>query len=55
MDRDEGDALLDRLYAHCDQPRFRYSHRRRPGDVPIRDNPERDHRFQGYFTLAARR
>ena len=33
LDRGEGDALLDRLYAHCDQPRLRYSHRWRPGDV----------------------
>ncbi|MCZ6496462.1 MAG: TauD/TfdA family dioxygenase, partial [Alphaproteobacteria bacterium] len=34
----EGDALLDRLYAHCDQPRFQMSHRWRPGDVLIWDN-----------------
>ncbi len=34
----DGDALLDRLYAHCEQPRFRYSHRWRPGDVLIWDN-----------------
>ena len=32
------DALLDQLYAHCDQPRFQYSHRWRPGDVLIWDN-----------------
>ncbi|MDX1484360.1 MAG: TauD/TfdA family dioxygenase [Alphaproteobacteria bacterium] len=38
MDQAEGDALLDRLYAHCDQARFQYSHRWRPGDVLIWDN-----------------
>jgi taurine dioxygenase len=38
LDEAEGDALLDRLYAHCEQPRFRYSHRWRPGDVLIWDN-----------------
>lgn len=34
----EGDALLDALYAHCEQHRFQYSHRWRPGDVLIWDN-----------------
>lgn len=34
----EGDALLDKLYAHCDQRRFQYSHRWRTGDVLIWDN-----------------
>lgn len=34
----EGDALLDQLYTHCDQPRFQFSHRWRPGDVLIWDN-----------------
>ena len=38
MDRKDGDALLDRLYGHCDQARFQYSHRWRPGDVLIPDN-----------------
>ncbi len=38
LDEDEGDALLDALYAHCDDPRFRYSHRWRPGDMLIWDN-----------------
>lgn len=34
----DGDALLDSLYAHRDQPRFQYSHRWRIGDVLIWDN-----------------
>lgn len=38
FDEAEGDALLDRLYAHCDQRRFQYSHRWRLGDVLIWDN-----------------
>lgn len=38
MGEAEGDALLDALYAHCDQERFRYSHRWRPGDMLIWDN-----------------
>jgi len=38
MDEAEGDALLDALYAHCDQPRFRYSHSWRKGDMLIWDN-----------------
>ena len=38
MSREDGDALLDRLYAHCDQARFQYSHRWRPGDMLIWDN-----------------
>ena len=38
MSREDGDALLDRLYEHCDQARFQYSHRWRPGDVLIWDN-----------------
>jgi len=38
MGEADGDALLDRLYAHCDQARFRYSHQWRPGDMLIWDN-----------------
>jgi len=38
MDEAAGDALLDALYAHCDQPRFRYSHQWRPGDMLVWDN-----------------
>ncbi len=38
MNQAEGDALLDALYAHCDQDRFRYSHQWRAGDMLIWDN-----------------
>ena len=38
MERDEGDALLDTLYTHCDRPAFQYSHPWEPGDMLIWDN-----------------
>lgn len=38
MGEADGDALLDALYAHCDQARFRYSHQWRAGDMLIWDN-----------------
>ena len=38
LSQDDGDRLLDTLYAHCDQARFQYSHRWRRGDVLIWDN-----------------
>jgi taurine dioxygenase len=38
MSEAAGDALLDALYAHCDQARFQYSHRWSPGDMLIWDN-----------------
>ena len=55
MDREEGDALLDRLYAHCDQLRFQYSHRWRPGDVLIWDNRSALHQATFDFDPSKRR
>ena len=55
LDREEGDALLDRLYAHCDQPRFQYSHRWRPGDVLIWDNRSALHQATFDFDPSKRR
>ena len=55
MDRGEGDALLDRLYAHCDQLRFRYSHRWQPGDVLIWDNRSALHQATFDFDQSQRR
>ena len=55
MDREEGDALLDRLYAHCDQPRFQYSHRWQPGDVLIWDNRSALHQATFDFDQSQRR
>ena len=55
LDREAGDALLDRLYAHCDQPRFQYSHRWRPGDVLIWDNRSAMHQATFDFDPSQRR
>jgi len=38
MPRDEGDALLARLYAHITQPEFVYTHSWAPGDLLMWDN-----------------
>ena len=38
MDEDESRQFLDRLEAHCLQPRFRYDHLHTPGDVTIWSN-----------------
>lgn len=54
-DQDEGDALLDRLYAHCDQPVFQYSHRWLPGDVLIWDNRSALHQATFDFDQTKRR
>ena len=55
MDREEGDALLDRLYAHCDQPQFQYSHRWRSGDVLVWDNRSALHQATFDFDQLKRR
>lgn len=55
MDREEGDALLDRLYAHCDQPRVQYSHCWRPDDVLIWDNQRALHQASFDFDQSERR
>lgn len=38
LDQAESFAKLDALFAHCDQPRFQYSHKWRKGDMLIWDN-----------------
>jgi taurine dioxygenase len=40
----ESEALLDELWAHATQPRFRYEHRWAPGDVVVWDNRAALHR-----------
>ncbi len=54
-DQAAGDALLDRLYAHADQPRFQYSHRWRLGDVLMWDNRAVLHQATFDFDPAERR
>lgn len=53
--QEEGDALLDRLYAHCDRPAFQYSHRWLPGDVLIWDNRTALHQATFDFDQSKRR
>ena len=55
MNREDGDALLDHLYAHCDQVRFQYSHRWRPGDMLIWDNRSALHQATFDFDQTKRR
>jgi len=38
LERGESDRLLDELYAHMTQPRYRYDHKWRPGDILLWDN-----------------
>ena len=38
LSQEDGDALMDALYAHCDQKLFQYSHRWAAGDMLIWDN-----------------
>lgn len=54
-EQEEGDALLDRIYAHCDQSRFQYSHKWRPGDVLIWDNRSALHQATFDFDQSQRR
>ncbi len=44
----ESDALLDRLWAHCADPRFAYAHRWTVGDVVLWDNRCVIHRRDGF-------
>lgn len=48
MDTNESDALLDKLYGHCNNERFIYKHRWRQGDVVFRDNRCTMHFAQPY-------
>ena len=55
MSPEDGDALLDHLYEHCDRAHFRYSHEWRPGDVLIWDNRCALHRATFDFDQSERR
>lgn len=50
----ESEALLDQLWAHCDQTKFVYRHRWQPGDLLMWDNRCTMHR-RDPFDPAARR
>ena len=47
MDRAEGDAILDELFEHQDNPDFVFLHRWNPGDVVMWDNRCSNHRAVG--------
>ena len=50
----DSEALLDRIWAYCDQQKFTYRHRWRPGDLVMWDNRCTMHR-RDPFDPAARR
>jgi len=51
----ESRALLEELYAHCTQAKFRYRHKWRVGDVVMWDNCATVHRLNVDFALPQRR
>jgi len=48
MDKDEGDALLQRLYEHSSRPEFVYAHKWREDDIVMWDNRCTMHRATTY-------
>lgn len=55
LDREEGDRLMDELFAHCDQPQFQYSHEWRIGDMLVWDNCASQHQATFDFDPSERR
>lgn len=55
LERAESDALIDELMAHVTQPRFRYDHRWRAGDMVIWDNRCSLHHANADYPLEAKR
>ena len=55
MDRKSSDELLDRLYAHITQPKYRYDHSWRPGDILLWDNRCLVHSVNTDFPVGQRR
>jgi taurine dioxygenase len=55
MSDNESRALLEKLYAHCTQAKFRYRHKWRVGDVVMWDNCTTVHRLNVDFALPQRR
>lgn len=51
----DGDALLDKIYAHCDQAIYQYSHQWQPGDVLVWDNRSALHQARFDFDQSHRR
>ncbi len=55
MDRKSSDELLDWLYAHITQPKYRYDHAWRPGDILLWDNRCLIHSVNTDFPVGERR
>jgi taurine dioxygenase len=51
---EESERLLDRLWAHCTDPRFAYRHRWRVGDILVWDNRQVIHRRDAFDPNARR-
>lgn len=51
---EESEALLNALWDHCTQPRFRYEHRWTAGDVVVWDNRATLHRRDAFDTSSRR-
>lgn len=51
---EESERLLDRLWAHCTDPRFAYGHKWRVGDVLVWDNRQVIHRRDAFDPNARR-
>ncbi len=55
MDRKQSDELLDWLYAHFTQPKYRYDHQWRTGDILLWDNRYLIHSVNTDFPVGERR
>jgi taurine dioxygenase len=55
MDKQEGDALLERLFEHASRPEFVYRHQWRVGDFLLWDNCSTQHRAVIDYQLPQRR
>lgn len=55
LPKEEGDALLSRLYAHLAMPEFGYWHSWRPGDLLMWDNVSTQHKATFDYDLPLRR
>ena len=55
MDRQQSDELLDWLHAHITQPKYRYDHAWRPGDILLWDNRCLIHSVNTDFPVGQRR
>ena len=51
---EESEALLNRLWAHCAQPRFWYEHKWSTGDVVVWDNRATLHRRDAFDSNSRR-